>query len=63
MDIKQLTRISMTSGTEDVDADRVQIEGGEYILSLGNTEVRRVAIADIVQDGEHSGIETIYSRS
>ncbi len=63
MDIKQLIRISMTSGTEDVDADRVQIEGGEYILSLGNTEVRRVAIADIVQDGEHSGIETIYSRS
>ena len=56
-------RIHTAAGTEDVDADRVQIEGGEYILSLGNTEVRRVAIADVVADGEHSGIETIYSRS
>lgn len=60
---KQQIRITTASGAETLDADRVQIEGGEYILSLGNTEVRRVAIADIVQDGEHSGIETIYSRS
>ena len=63
MTANQTMRIHTAAGIEDVDADRVQIEGGEYILSLGNTEVRRVAIADIVQDGEHSGIETIYSRS
>ena len=60
---KQQIRITMTSGVETLDADRTLIENGEYVILNGEEEIRRIPCADIVPDGEHSGIETIYSRS
>jgi hypothetical protein len=60
---KQIIRLTTPEGTEDLDADRVLIESEEYVILNGQVEVRRIAIADIVAEGESSGIETIYSRS
>ncbi len=61
---KQIMRIHTAAGVEEIDADRLIVEGDEYILFRGEEEVRRVPIADIVSDGEGMyGIETIYSRS
>jgi hypothetical protein len=64
MTSKQIMRIHTTAGVEEIDADRLIVEGDEYVLFQGEEEVRRVPIADIVSDGEGmNGIETIYSRS
>ena len=64
MTCKQIMRIHTTAGVEEIDADRLIVEGDEYVLFQGEEEVRRVPIADIVSDGEEmNGIETIYSRS
>ena len=61
---KQIMRIHTANGVEEIDADRLIVEGDEYVLFQGEEEVRRVPIADIVSDGEGmNGIETIYSRS
>ena len=66
---KQIMRIHTTAGVEEIDADRLQVQGDDYILLRGDKEVRRVSIADILSDtdpetGEEAGgIETIYSRS
>jgi hypothetical protein len=61
---KQIMRIHTAAGVEEIDADRLIVEGDEYVLFRGEEEVRRVSIADIVSDGEGmNGIETIYSRS
>jgi len=61
---KQIMRIHTANGVEEIDADRLIVEGDEYVLFQGEEEVRRVSIADIVSDGEGmNGIETIYSRS
>jgi hypothetical protein len=69
MTSKQIMRIHTTAGVEEIDADRLIVEGDEYVLFLGDDEVRRVKIADVLHDtdpetGEdRSGIVTIYSRS
>ena len=64
MTSKQIMRIHTTAGVDILDADRLIVEGDEYVLFQGEEEVRRVPIADIVSDGEGmNGIETIYSRS
>ena len=64
MTSKQIMRIHTAAGVEEIDADRLIVEGDEYVLFQGEEEVRRVSIADIVSDGEGmNGIETIYSRS
>jgi hypothetical protein len=61
---KQIMRVHTAAGVEEIDADRLIVEGDEYVLFRGEEEVRRVSIADIVSDGEGmNGIETIYSRS
>jgi len=62
-------RIHTAAGVEDLDADRLIVQGDEYVLLRGEDEVRRVPIADILtgidpETGEErGGIETIYSRS
>ena len=69
MTSKQIMRIHTTAGVEEIDADRLIVEGDEYVLFQGEEEVRRVPIADILSEtdpetGEdRGGIETIYSRS
>jgi hypothetical protein len=69
MTSKQIMRIHTTAGVEEIDADRLIVEGDEYVLFQGEEEVRRVSIADILSEtdpetGEDAGgIETIYSRS
>lgn len=69
MTTKQIIRISTKTGIEDLDADRHRIDGGEYVLLNGQTEVRRVPISDVVTEidpetGEGlGGIQTVYSRS
>ena len=69
MTAKQIMRIHTANGVEDIDADRLLVQGDEYILFRGEEEVRRVKIADIViatdpETGEEAGgIETVYSRS
>ena len=66
---KQIMRIHTTAGVEEIDADRLLVQGDEYILFRGEEEVLRVPIADILSEtdpetGEEAGgIETIYSRS
>jgi hypothetical protein len=61
---KQIMRVHTAAGVEEIDADRLIVEGDEYVLLRGDEEIRRVPIADIVSDGEGmNGIETIYSRS
>lgn len=61
---KQIMRIHTANGVEEIDADRLQVQGDEYVLFQGEEEIRRVSVADIVSDGEGmNGIETIYSRS
>ena len=66
---KQIMRIHTANGVEEIDADRLIVQGDEYILFRGEEEVRRVPIADILSEtdpetGEEAGgIETIYSRS
>lgn len=61
---KQIMRIHTANGVEEIDADRLIVEGDEYVLFQGEEEIRRVSIADIVSDGGGmNGIETIYSRS
>ena len=62
-------RIHTTAGVEEIDADRLIVEGDEYVLFRGEEEVRHVKIADILSEtdpetGEEAGgIKTIYSRS
>ena len=69
MTSKQIMRIHTTAGVEEIDADRLIVEGDEYVLLRGDEEIRRVKIADILSEtdpetGEETGgIETIYSRS
>ena len=69
MTSKQIMRIHTTAGVEEIDADRLIVEGDEYVLFQGDAEVRRVKIADVLHDtdpetGEdRGGIVTIYSRS
>ena len=69
MTSKQIMRIHTAAGVEEIDADRLLVQGDEYILFRGEEEVRRVPIADILSEtdpetGEEAGgIETIYSRS
>ena len=66
---KQIMRIHTAAGVEDLDADRLIVQGDEYVLFQGDEEVRRVPIADILSEidpetgEERGGIETIYSRS
>ena len=66
---KQIMRIYTVAGTEDLSADRLIVEEDEYALFLGDVEVRRVKMADILHEtdpetGEdRGGIMTIYSRS
>jgi len=66
---KQIMRIHTANGVEEIDADRLIVEGDEYVLFQGEEEVLRVPIADILSEtdpetGEEAGgIETIYSRS
>ena len=66
---KQIMRIYTVAGTEDLSADRLIVEEDEYALFLGDVEVRRVKMADILHEtdpetGEdRGGIVTIYSRS
>ena len=69
MTTKQIMRIHTANGVEDIDADRLLVQGDEYILFRGEEEVMRVPIADILSEtdpetGEEAGgIETVYSRS
>ena len=69
MTSKQIMRIHTAAGVEEIDADRLIVEGDEYVLYRGEEEVRRVLIADILSETdpetgeERGGIETIYSRS
>ena len=69
MTSKQIMRIHTTAGVEEIDADRLIVEGDEYVLFRGEEEVRRVPIADVLSEtdpetGEEAGgIETVYSRS
>ena len=62
-------RIHTANGVEEIDADRLIVEGEEYVLFRGEEEVRRVSIADILSEtdpetGEEiGGSETVYSRS
>ena len=69
MTSKQIMRIHTTAGVEEIDADRLIVEGDEYVLFQGEEEIRRVSIADILSEtdpetGEEAGgIETVYSRS
>ena len=66
---KQIMRVHTAAGVEEIDADRLIVEGDEYVLYRGEEEVRRVSIADILSEtdpetGEdRGGIVTIYSRS
>jgi hypothetical protein len=69
MTTKQIIRIYTATGVEEIDADRLIVEGDEYVLFQGEEEIRRVKIADILSEtdpetGEEAGgIETVYSRS
>ena len=69
MTAKQIMRVHTAAGVEEIDADRLIVEGDEYVLFQGEEEVRRVSIADVLSEtdpetGEEvGGIETIYSRS
>ena len=69
MTSKHIMRIHTTAGVEEIDADRLIVEGDEYVLFRGEEVVRRVPIADILSEtdpetGEEAGgIETVYSRS
>ena len=63
MTTKQIIRIYTATGVEEIDADRLLVQNDEYVLLRGDTEVRRIKIADLVQSEEHDGIETIYSRN
>ena len=66
---KQIMRIHTANGVEEIDADRLIVQGEEYILFRGEEEVRRVPSADIIWEtdpvtGEEAGgSETVYSRS
>ena len=66
---KQIMRIHTAAGVEEIDAERLIVQGDEYVLFRGDAEVRRVSIADILSEtdpetGEEAGgIVTIYSRS
>ena len=69
MTAKQIMRVHTAAGVEDLDADRLLVQGDEYVLFRGEEEIRRVPIADILTEidpetgEERGGIETIYSRS
>jgi hypothetical protein len=69
MTAKQIMRVHTAAGVEEIDADRLIVQGDEYVLLQGDEEVRRVKIADILTEidpetgEERGGIETIYSRS
>ena len=69
MTAKQIMRVHTAAGAEEIDADRLLVQGDEYVLFRGEDEVRRVPIADILTEidpetgEERGGIETIYSRS
>lgn len=69
MTAKQIMRVHTAAGVEEIDADRLLVQGDEYVLFRGEEEARRVPIADILSETdpetgeEREGIETIYSRS
>lgn len=66
---KQIMRVHTAAGVEEIDADRLLVENGEYVLLRGDEEVRRIPVEDIVtgtdpETGEEiSGIATIFSKS
>lgn len=66
---KQIMRVHTAAGVEEIDADRLLVENGEYVLLRGDEEVRRIPIGDVVtgtdpETGEEiGGIATIYSKS
>ena len=66
---KQIMRIHTAAGVEEVDADRLIVEGDEYVLFQGEEEVRRVKMTGVLHEtdpetGEdRGGVVTIYSRS
>ena len=62
MTANQIIRIHTAAGVEEIDADRYRIENDEYVLLRGDEEIRRIPCAEIVQEGESSGIETVFSR-
>lgn len=57
------TLIEGEATTTEYVADSYRIDGDQYVLSYQGNEVARIAIADVMQTGEDSGIETIFSRS
>jgi hypothetical protein len=69
MTLKQIMRIYTVTGNEDIAADRLIVEGDEYVLYRGEEEVRRVKMADVLHEtdpetgDDRGGIVTIYSRS
>ena len=60
---RQQIQIRTADGEQTLDADRVLIIDGEYVILNGDEEIRRIPCAEIVQEGESSGIETVFSRS
>ncbi len=66
---KQIMQVHTAAGVEEIDADRLLVENGEYVLLRGDEEVRRIPIEDVVtgtdpETGEEiGGIATIYSKS
>jgi len=52
MTSKQIMRIHTAAGVEDIDADRLIVEGDDDSTSStgGEEEVRRVSIADILSE-------------
>ena len=66
---KQIMRVHTANGVEEIDADRLLVQNDEYVLFLGEEEVWRVPIAEVLTEtdpetGEETGgIQTIYSRS
>lgn len=66
---KQIMRVHTAVSVEEIDADRLLVQGDEYVLLRGDTEIRRVPIADVLSEADPEtgedigGIETIYSKS
>jgi len=64
----QQIQIDTAAGREVLDADRYLIDGGNYVFLNGNSIVRSIPIADIVEEYDESGEQTkgitnIFSRT
>ncbi|MDD4255732.1 MAG: hypothetical protein PHP59_10220 [Methanofollis sp.] len=64
----QQIQIDIPAGREVLDADCYRIDGGNYVFLNGDTVVRTVPIADIVEEYDESGEQTkgimnIFSRT